>query len=265
MTDACYRLARGTSPLLISFPHVGTQIPEELCARLVPRALDLEDTDWHVHQLYEFAAEMGAGLLAATHSRYVIDLNRPSDDAPMYGGANNTSLCPTTFFNGDSLYRNGDVPTSAEIAERRATYWEPYHSALQEEIARLKSIHGYAILFDAHSIKSTVPWLFEGQLPDLNLGTAKGLSCAPSLRTSLMATLESQTQYSHVTDGRFSGGYITRQYGRPDRHTHAVQLEMAWGCYMKEEPPFAIDETRAKTLQPVLSALIGTLLSWKPQ
>ncbi len=264
MANDCFVLARGTSPLLISFPHVGTQIPQELHERLVPRALDVEDTDWYVHQIYAFAAAMGAGMLVSNYSRYVIDLNRPPDNTPMYGGANNTALCPTTFFNGDPLYRTGSLPAESEISLRRTTYWEPYHHALQVEIERIKSIHGYALLFDAHSIKSQVPWLFEGRLPDLNLGTVKGASCASGVRAALIEALNAQQHFSHVTDGRFSGGYITRQYGRPDNGVHAIQLEMAWRCYMKEETPYKIDPRQAATLEPVLGKLIHALLSWKP-
>lgn len=265
MANSPYHLATGTSPVLISFPHVGTDIPVDLRERLVPRALDLEDTDWYVDQLYDFATGMGAGLLVANYSRYVIDLNRPPDNTPMYGGSNNTALCPTTFFSGEPLYKIGNLPSASEIELRREAYWEPYHNALQDEIERIKATYGYAILFDAHSIKSQVPWLFEGRLPDLNLGTAKGTSCASSLRATLITALNSQTHFSHVTDGRFSGGYITRKYGRPSRDVHTIQLEMAWGCYMREEPPYVINPQRAATLQAVLKNLIDALLTWKPQ
>ena len=264
MAEACFSLSQATSPLLISFPHVGTEIPEELREKFVPRVFALEDTDWHVDRLYAFAADLGVSFLVSNYSRYVIDLNRPPDDAPMYGGANNTALCPLTFFSGDPLYQDGCSPSASEIAVRRAAYWEPYHNTLQAEIARIKSRFGYAILLDAHSIKSRVPWLFEGQLPDLNLGTAKGRSCAQNLRELLMATLESQTQFSHVTDARFSGGYITRQYGHPTGDVHAVQLEMAWRCYMNEEPPFKLDSQRTGTLTPILKNIVDALLSWKP-
>ncbi len=264
MANFPYHLSSGTSPVLISFPHVGTKIPADLRERLTPRALGLEDTDWYVDQLYDFATEMGAGLLVANYSRYVIDLNRPPDNTPMYGASNNTALCPTTFFNGDPLYKSGCLPGEAEIALRRDVYWQPYHRALESEIARIRSIHGYAILFDAHSIKSRVPWLFEGRLPDLNLGTVKGSSCAGNLRVKLNTVLESQSHFSHVTDGRFSGGYITRHYGQPANNVHAIQLEMAWGCYMKEESPYTIDADRAARLRPVLKNLISTLQSWRP-
>lgn len=264
MNEAVFALECGRTPLLVSLPHVGTAIPVELCGRFVARALAVEDTDWHLDQLYDFARSMGASLLVPRHSRYVIDLNRPPDNAPMYAGANNTELCPVRFFSGDALYHDGGAPDDAEIDRRRDVYWRPYHAALQGELARIKAAHGHAILFDGHSIKSVLPWLFEGQLPDLNLGTARGQSCTPDLRVALASVLEDQTRFTHVADGRFAGGYITRHYGQPRAGVHAVQLEMAWRCYMNEEPPFAIDPQRAGRLLPVLRALIQTMIDWKP-
>ncbi|HEX3140984.1 MAG TPA: N-formylglutamate amidohydrolase, partial [Rhizobacter sp.] len=198
------------------------------------------------------------------YSRYVIDLNRPIENQPMYPGVNNTELCPTRFFTGDPLYREGGAPDQAEIARRQVTYWQPYHHTLQAELARIKAAHGHAVLFDAHSIKSQLPWLFEGTLPDLNLGTAGGASCAPSLRAALSRLLESQGRFTQVVDGRFKGGYITRRYGQPSQGVHAVQLEKCWSCYMPETPPFGLDASRVMQLQPVLQALVQTLLDWKP-
>jgi N-formylglutamate deformylase len=198
-------------------------------------------------------------------SRYVIDLNRPPDDAPMYAGANNTELCPTRFFTGDPLYRNGRVPDAAEIAWRRERYWQPYHDALAAELDRLESAHGHAIVFDGHSIKSELPWLFEGRLPDLNLGTANGTSCAASLRASLAGVLADQQAFTHVVDGRFKGGYITRHYGRPGDGRHAVQLEMCFACYMDERPPYTYDDSRARNLRPVLAKLVETMIAWRPR
>ena len=182
----------------------------------------------------------------------------------MYPGANNTELCPTRFFSGDPLYREGQAPDEAEIARRVARYWRPYHQALQEELQRLRAAHGHVVLFDGHSIQSTLPWLFEGRLKDLNLGTADGRSCAPSLREAMNAVLAAQTRWTHVTDGRFKGGYITRQYGRPEQQVHAVQLEMCFSCYMQESPPWAWDAERAAAVQPVLRQLLDTARSWRP-
>ena len=259
-----FTLQRGTAPLLISMPHVGTQIPDELHASLVPRALAVEDTDWFLDRLYAFAAELGAGLLVPRESRYVIDLNRPRENTPMYAGANNTELCPTRFFTGDALYREGCVPDAAEVARRVETCWQPYHDALTGELARLKEAHGHAVLFDAHSIKSELPWLFEGTLPHLNLGTAEGRSCAPSLRAALKEVLMAQDRFSHVIDGRFKGGHITRGYGRPAERVHAVQLEMCWRAYMDEGPPPTWNDARAADVTPLLTRLVRTLIAWRP-
>jgi N-formylglutamate deformylase len=258
-------LHRGDTPLLVSLPHVGTRLAPELRKLYVERAWAVEDTDWHLAPLYDFVRGLGASLIVPQHSRYVIDLNRPPEDAPMYPGANNTELCPTRFFTGDALYRDGMAPDAAEVARRREVYWRPYHDALAGELARLKSLHGHAVLFDGHSIKSELPWLFDGRLPDLNLGTVQGASCAPSLRAALVDVLDAQRTFTQVVDGRFKGGYITRRYGQPSEGVHAVQLEMCWRCYMREEPPFAIDAQRAAELQPVLRALIEAMLAWRPQ
>src|SRR5574337_1973880 len=215
MNGDVYTLHRGSTPLLVSLPHVGTALPEPLRARLVERALGLEDTDWHLDRLYGFVRELGASLLVPRHSRYLIDLNRPPENAPMYPGVNNTELCPPRFFSGDALYRDGAAPDDAEVQLRLARYWRPYHDALAAEIERLHARYGHVVLFDGHSIKSELPWLFAGRLPDLNLGTASGASCAPSLRDELVGVLTRQPWFSHAVDGRFKGGYITRRYGRP--------------------------------------------------
>ena len=264
MSETVLTLQRGSTPLLISLPHVGTGIPEALKPLLIERALQVEDTDWHLEPLYTFARELGAGMLVPHHSRYVVDLNRPPENTPMYAGTNNTELCPTRFFTGEPLYRAPFADEADEIARRRETWWHPYHEALDAELARLKREHGHAVLWDGHSIKSELPWLFEGRLPDLNLGTAGGTSCAASLRRALTRVLDDQDAFSHVTDGRFKGGHITRHYGRPWQGIHAVQLEMCWSCYMAEQPPYVIDPARAARLQPVLRALLQAVLDWKP-
>jgi N-formylglutamate deformylase len=264
VTQDTFTLHCGTAPLLLSLPHVGTTIPDDQKARYVDRALGVEDTDWHLERLYAFARDLGASVLVPRYSRYLIDLNRPPENLPMYPGANNTELCPTRFFSGDPLYRDGQAPEDAEIARRTAHYWHPYHDALQAELQRLRSAHGHVVLFDGHSIQSELPWLFEGRLWDLNLGTADGRSCAPALRDALNAVLAAQTRWTHVTDGRFKGGYITRHYGRPAEQVHAVQLEMCFCCYMEESPPWAWDAQRAAAVQPVLRQLLDTAGRWTP-
>lgn len=264
MSNAIYTLTPGSGTVLISLPHVGTVLPADLAPRYRPRALQVEDTDWHLAQLYAFAATLGAGLIVPRHSRFVIDLNRAPDNTPMYAGANNTELCPTRFFTGDPIYRDGQAPDASEIARRRSVYWQPYHAALAAELDRIRARHGHAILFDGHSIKSTLPWLFEGKLPDLNLGTANGSSCASGLRADLAQVLAAQRDFSQVTDGRFKGGHITRHFGRPAEGWHAIQLEMCWSTYMAEQPPYQVDPARASRLAPVLRALVQTMLDWSP-
>lgn len=260
-----FTLQPGSAPLLISMPHVGVRIPDDQHERYLPRALAAEDTDWYLDRLYGFAAGLGASLLIPHESRYLIDLNRPPENTPMYPGVNNTELCPTRFFTGAPLYRAGREPDAAEVLRRIEQVWQPYHDALDSELARLKAAHGHAVLLDAHSIKSELPWLFEGTLPHLNLGTAEGRSCAFGLRETLMDVLRRQARFSHVTDGRFKGGYITRCYGRPADGVHAVQLEMSWRAYMDEGPPPRWDDERAAEVQPLLRELIGTLIEWGPQ
>jgi N-formylglutamate deformylase len=266
LTDeaAVYTLHQGSAPLLVSVPHAGTALPEALRARMLPRAANVEDTDWHLDRLYAFARDAGASLIVPRFSRYVIDLNRPPEDTPMYPGANNTGLAPTRFFTGEALYRDGCEPDAAEVADRVQRYWQPYHGALARELVRLRAEHGHAVLFDAHSIKSELPWLFEGTLPHLNLGTAGGDSCAATLRAALGTVLRSQQRFSHVIDGRFKGGYITRHYGRPAEQVHALQLEMCWRCYLDEAHPAEWHSEQAVDIAPLLHALVRAMIDWRP-
>lgn len=265
MDHEVFELRPGRTALLISMPHVGTQIPEDQRHRYLDRALASEDTDWHLEALYAPLAEaLGAGLLIPRHSRYLIDLNRPPQDTPMYPGASNTELCPTRFFTGEPLYREGMAPDAAEKQRRLDRYWSPYHQALQAELDRLRQQHGQALLFEAHSIRSQLPWLFEGQLPDLNLGTVEGRSCLPTSREALAAVLGDHPGYSSVVDGRFKGGHITRHYGRPAQGQQAVQLEMCYRCYMQEGAlgfaGYRLDDTLAAQVRPVLGALLQAYL-----
>lgn len=255
-----YQLHKGHVPLLVSIPHMGTEIPTDLQAAYVLRALAVEDTDWHLARLYGGVMDMGASVLMPRHSRYVIDLNRPPDDAPMYPGASNTELCPTRFFTGAPLYREGCAPDAVERERRRTVFWQPYHGALAQELARLVSLHGYALLWDAHSIRSEIPWLFEGTLPDLNIGSADGHSAHTAITHALVEECKRYPQVSHVLNGRFKGGYITRHYGDPANHIHAVQLEMCQSLYMQETAPFAYDPKRASAITPQLHAMLHSAL-----
>ena len=255
-----FTLRRGSAALLVSIPHLGTEIPEDVKPLYAPRALAVEDTDWHLDRLYDFLPSLGASVLQPRYSRYLIDLNRPPDDAPMYPGASNTELCPTRFFNGDELYAQGKAPAPGERAARRERYWQPYHEALRAEITRIKNEHGFVLLWDAHSIRSEIPWLFEGRLPDLNIGTADGASADPSIARAVVDAAASHPAYSHVLNGRFKGGYITRRYGRPADNVHAVQLEMCQCLYMQEVPPYGYLEALARQVQPALAAMVGAAL-----
>ncbi|MBI3345935.1 MAG: N-formylglutamate deformylase [Burkholderiales bacterium] len=263
-----YRLQQGRVPLLISLPHVGTEIPPEIAQRLVPRALISEDSDWHLERLYRPLAEaLGASLIVPRYSRYVIDLNRPPDDQPLYpGAAGGTGLVPTRFFTDDPLYIDGAEPDAAAVAVRREAYWQPYHQALVAELQRLRAQHGHALLFDGHSIRSELPWLFDGELPALNLGTADGASCAPVITQRLGEVLAGQQRFSQVVNGRFKGGYITRHYGRPHDGIHAVQLEMCQRCYMDEaqDPRTAYDEAGAAQVAPLIEQMLKELLACRP-
>lgn len=262
--DPGFTLYQGQRPLLVSVPHVGTQVPPELLARMAPRAAEVEDTDWHLERLYNFARDLGASLLVPRFNRYVVDLNRPPENAAMYPGVNNTELCPTHFFTGEPLYLPGQAPDQAEVDQRVARYWRPYHQALATELARLKAAHGHVVLFDGHSIKSELPWLFEGRLWDLNLGTADGRACSPALEATVATVLAGQQRYSQIVNGRFKGGYITRQYGQPAQGVHAVQLEMCWRCYMDEAPPYAWHGARAAEVTPLLRQLVHAMADWQP-
>ncbi|MBW8368594.1 MAG: N-formylglutamate deformylase [Arenimonas sp.] len=255
-----FTLHRGTAPLLISLPHDGIALPEDLAIRMTPQARGVPDTDWFVGRLYDFARQLGASLLVPVYSRYVVDLNRPPDDLSLYPGQNTTGLCPLQRFTGEPIYLPGQAPSSAEVADRVERYWRPYHDALGAELARLRSLHGRALLWEGHSIRSTLPFLFEGRLPDLNLGTVAGTSCAPAMQGRLEAVLSAQSEYSWVANGRFKGGYITRHHGRPAEGVDAVQLELAQSTYM-DEATGRYDASLSQRLQGLVGSLLKAALA----
>lgn len=255
-----YSLTRGTQPLLISIPHLGTALPTEIAAQMSDVAPVLRDTDWHLDRLYAFAASIGASVLQANVSRYVIDLNRPPSGESLYPGQTTTGLCPTETFPGEALYAPGREPDAAEQAARLERYWRPYHEALKLELARIRSEHGCALLWDAHSIASVLPRLFEGKLPDLNFGTADGKSCDSHLLDQVLAVAR-KSPFTSVVNGRFKGGYITRHYGRPEDGIHAIQLEMCQSLYMDEAPPFEFEPEKAAAVQPVLRDMLEAALA----
>ena len=249
---APFRLRRGPSPLIVSMPHAGTFVPRSFGRRFHDVAALRPDTDWHMPRLYDFLDAMGATTIVATHSRYVVDVNRPPGGENLYPGRDTPRLCPIDTFDCRPLYRDGAEPSAEEIAARVESIWKPYHRALEREIARVRTEHGIAVLWDAHSIVSHAPRLFEGKLTDLNLGTADDTSCDPALSGQLFESLRSHKEFTSVLNGRFKGGYITRHHGRPRDGVHAVQLEMAQCLYMDETPPYAFREEHAARIRPVL-------------
>ena len=261
MSTALFHRVPARLPLLIDVPHAGTYVPPDLQSRMTDAALALPDTDWHVDALYAFATELGCGLFHATHSRYVVDLNRNPDGVALYPGADNTEICPLRTFDNQPIYRPGHEPSADECAARLQEYFRPYHQALAADVEDLRARYGYVVLLDGHSIRAQVPRFFAGRLPDLNLGTADGTSCAPAFSDAAWQALASDPQFSRVCNGRFKGGYVTRHYGQPTAGVHALQLEMAQCCYMDEDQPRQLDPTRAAPLQRVLRALLQALLS----
>jgi N-formylglutamate deformylase len=257
-----FRFKSGSLPLLVSMPHVGTDIPDDIARALSPAALARPDTDWHLEQLYDCLEGIGASTLAARWSRYVIDLNRPPEDINLYPGMDTTGLCPVDTFGRASLYQEGRAPSGAEVEARLARYWRPYHAQLRAELDRMLALHGKVVLWDAHSIASRVPRFFEGKLPDLNFGTAGGYSCDPGLEDAVLHAARLQDRYSVALNGRFKGGYITRHYGQPAARVHAIQLEMCQCTYMDETPPFTYRPELAAGVQGVLRESLEAALAW---
>jgi N-formylglutamate deformylase len=269
---AVYELTCGASPLVISAPHTGHIIPSALQAHFTPEALKSEDSDWFIKELYAPIAErLGGSLLSACLSRYVVDLNRPASDESLYPGQRTTGLCPTESFGGARLYREGCEPSAEERAERVQRYWRPYHEALRAELERVKAQHGYVLLWEAHSIKSEVPLLFEGRLPEVNLGTFEGRSCPPEVASALQETCaawparpQGGPGWRWVLNGRFKGGYITRHFGDPAQQVHATQLELSQRAYLADEGEPVWDERSeacAERARPWLEGLISAALS----
>ena len=252
---------RGQSPLILSFPHVGTELPQEVEAALNDTGRALPDTDWHVDRLYDFADELDATVLRGHWSRYVVDLNRDPAGTSLYPGQTTTELCPTTTFDGLPIYQPGMAPDPVAVNKRAHDYFWPYHETLEAEIGRLKTRHGFVLLWDAHAIRSVIPNLFDGTLPILNIGTYDGRSCGPDLRTIVAAAAKTSPGLEYVVDGRFKGGWITRTYGRPAHHVFAIQLELALRAYMEEAPPWTLDEDRAAGLRPFLLSMIKDVMT----
>lgn len=262
-------VTRGDAPLVVSLPHTGTEIPPECEPGLVSPWLSRKDADWWLERLYDFAADLGATVIRTSICRTVIDVNRDPSGVSLYPGQATTELCPTTTFDGESLYQAGAEPTPESIAERRGRFFEPYHAALHAEIERLSAHHADVVIYDCHSIRSVIPRLFEGMLPHFNIGTNGGTSCASALERAI-ERICTGNDFSHVVNGRFKGGYITRSLGRPEAGIHAVQMELACRGYMREplgpvaegQWPTAYDEAYALPMRTALTLILETCLTF---
>lgn len=256
-------ITRGDSPVVLGLPHTGTHVPPEIEAKLNARGRGLDDTDWHIHRLYEGLLQ-GATSVRATFHRYVIDANRDPSGVSLYPGQNTTSLVPLTDFDGAEIWTQ--EPTEAEIEARRQAYHAPYHAALAAELQRVKAKHGFAILYDCHSIRSEIPFLFEGILPDFNTGTNMGTTCDPAIERIVVAACAQAEGYNAVLNGRFKGGWTTRHYGRPDEGLHAIQMELAQSTYLTAEAaPWTYDSAKADRLRAYLKDILESLAAWAPQ
>lgn len=250
----------GDSPLLLAQPHGGTEVPNSIYARLNQHGHALADTDWHITRLYADLIDDVTTVSTPIH-RYVIDANRDPADQSLYPGQNTTSLCPTTTFDGTPIYRDGEEPSADEIAERQKNYHQPYHDALREQLERLHQRHGYVILYDCHSIRSNIPYLFDGKLPDFNIGSNSGQSCDPKFEALVSAECELADGYTSVVNGRFKGGWTTRHYADPEKGFNSIQMELAQSTYMLETDPWTYDEYKAEQLRTILHRILAKLIA----
>ena len=266
MTDpTAVEITRGDGPLLLGLPHTGTYLPEGIAARLNAQGRGLDDTDWHIDRLYAGLIPDVTIVRTPVH-RYVIDVNRDPSGVSLYPGQNTTGLCPLTDFDGNPIWQDGEEPDPDEVEARRAAHHAPYHAALEAEMTRISDRHGHAILYDCHSIRSKIPFLFDGTLPDFNIGTNGGTTCAPSIQSEVARLCAAAPGYTSVVDGRFKGGWTTRHYGRPERGWHAVQMELAQSTYLAAEtPPWTWDDSRADRLRTHLASILETLSAWRPR
>ncbi|TEW56823.1 N-formylglutamate deformylase [Psychromonas sp. RZ22] len=255
-----FEIHRGNQPLIITMPHVGTKIPDNIRIHLNNTGLSLIDTDWHLERLYNFAKALDVTIIIAKFSRYVVDLNRPPDNQSLYPGQTTTSLCPLETFDGEPIYYNDHELTEDEISRRRELYWQPWHDCVQQELKRLKTMHGHVQLWDAHSIRSVLPLHFKGTLPDFNFGTNSGKSCALERLELVVSELSNSSTFTHVVNGRYKGGYITRHYGQPNKGIHAIQLELAQSSYMTELSPLYWDDKKADIARSVIKSALEHFL-----
>lgn len=256
-----FSLVRGDTPLVLAMPHTGTWLPPDAWDRLNERGRRLADTDWHLDRLYKDLVP-DATIIGANFHRYLIDANRDPSGQSLYPGQNTTGLCPATNFDGRSIYEDGRQPDDAEIERRRLAFHAPYHAALSAELVRVRNLHGVVVLYDCHSICSQAPFLFEGVLPDFNVGTDNGATCAPAIEAAVAGICAQADGFTSVLNGRFRGGWTTRHYGRPERGMHAIQMELAQSTHLESEAaPYAYSEAKAERLRPHLKAILQTVVA----
>ena len=258
-------LKRGNSPLILGIPHTGTNISNEIWNSLNNQGRLLADTDWHVDRLYD-GLRTDVTVVQNLIHRYVIDVNRSPNNESLYPGKNTTELCPTTDFDGNPIYLPGLNPTPDDIAKRIIKYHKPYHKCLADEINRVKAINGFAILYDCHSIRSVIPYLFSGVLPDFNIGTNNGITCSHSIEQKVLTICNRTTKFSTIVNGRFKGGWTTRQYGKPHENIHAIQMELAQSTHLIDEKKvWKYSNEKAIKLRPYLNEILCTLQSFKKE
>jgi N-formylglutamate deformylase len=251
-------VTEGSSPVILAFPHGGTNVPDQIKEKLSENGQLLQDTDWHIHQLYDGLLE-NATYVQATFHRYVVDANRDPEGISLYPGQNTTTLCPLTDFDGNDIWKEGQAPTEADIIARRDAFHTPYHTALAAEIERVHAKYGFTVLYDCHSIRSNIPFLFDGKLPDFNIGTNSGTSCASKFEKAVETVCADATDFTHIVNGRFKGGWTTRNYADLDRNIHAIQMELGLGCYCNEDHPWNYEPQVAEKLRPVLKDILQQL------
>lgn len=254
-----FQVVPGDSPVILGQPHGGTFVPPDIAARLNDRGRALADTDWHIDRLYDGLLP-GATVVRALFHRYVIDANRDPAGASLYPGQNTTGLVPVTDFDGLPIWQPGADPSTDEVQARREAWHAPYHAALVEQIDRVRARHGVAILFDCHSIRSNIPFLFDGELPVFNIGTNLGLTCAPAVEAAVADPIREAYPDQMVLNGRFKGGWTTRHYGQPGQGVHAIQMEIAQRAYLSAEAaPWTFDPAVAAPTRAMLRTLLTQL------
>ncbi|GAA4113631.1 N-formylglutamate deformylase [Aquimarina addita] len=248
-------------PILISIPHAGTQFPVEIKHYYKKKMRNhLDDTDWYVHKLYEFAPSLGITIIKANLSRWVIDLNRDPKSIPLYTDNRLiTAITPITDFYGNNIYTSSSSePDPIEIQRRLDLYYWPYYRQIETLIADLKKKFGKVLLWDAHSIRHLVSTIQKKPFPDMILGNNDQKTAHPQLILTALEKLRSKKfEVAHNTP--FKGGHITRYFGKPAQNVHALQLEMNKILYM-DDNEITYNTKRASEVQEVLQDTLQHLI-----